>query len=155
MPEFQFSAKPPQDTQILLGFVRDDVGSEACRNAGVFFCHAVERDDAAPGGAGAPTDFCFDPFRSDLFVAYAQNRSAAWMAEIKEVRLVTAAERATELGSSESSMKAAYYYRFQLQNIQAVAYRDVSGLVQRRPGKPIARTLTEFAACPLAADPQL
>ena len=154
MPEFQFSAKPPQDTQILLGFVRDDVGSEACRNASVFFCHAVERDNTAPGEAGAPTDLSFDPFRSDLFVAYAQNRSAAWMAEVKEVRLVTAAERAAELGLSESSMKATYYYRFQLHSIQAVTCRDISGLVKRRPGKPIAKTLSEFVACPLAINPQ-
>lgn len=154
MPEFHFSAKPPHDTQILLGFVRDDMGSEAYRNAEVFFCHAVERDEAALGEAGAPTDLSFDPFRSDLFVPYTKNRSAAWMAEIIEVRLVTAAERATELGLSEPSMKAAYYYRFQLQNIQAIACRDVAGLVQRRPGKPIAITLSKFAACPLVINTQ-
>jgi hypothetical protein len=76
------------------------------------------------------------------------------MAEVKEVRLVTAAERAAELGLVESSMKAAYYYRFQLQGIQAIASRDVSGLVQRRLGKPIAKSLTEFAASLLATDPQ-
>jgi predicted component of viral defense system (DUF524 family) len=150
MPEFRFSAKPPQDTHVLLGFVRDDLGSEKCRNASVFFCHAVERDKAAPSEAGAPTDLSFDPFRTDLFIAYAQNRSEGWIAEVKGVRLVTAAERAAELGLSEASMKAAYYYRFQLHSIQAVACRDISGLVQRRPGKPIAKTLSEFVACPLA-----
>jgi hypothetical protein len=51
-------------------------------------------------------------------------------------------------------MKAAYYYRFQLQNIQAVACRGLAGLVQRRPGKPIAITLSKFAACPLVINPQ-
>ena len=72
------------------------------------------------------------------------------MAEVKGVRLVTSAARAAELGLPEASMKAAYYYRFQLHSIQAVACRDISGLVQRRPGKPIAKTLSEFVACPLA-----
>ena len=51
-------------------------------------------------------------------------------------------------------MKAAYYYRFQLQGIQAIASRDVSGLVQRRLGKPIVKSLTEFAASLLATHPQ-
>ena len=66
MSEFHFSAKPPQDTQVLLGFVRDEAGSEACRNANVFFCHAVEWNAATPGMAGTPTHLNFDPFRSDL-----------------------------------------------------------------------------------------
>jgi predicted component of viral defense system (DUF524 family) len=155
VPDFDFSIKPPQDTQVLLGFVRDEEGNDACRKASAFFCHAVERMADAPSVSGAPTALDFDPFRSDLFVAYAQNRSASWMAHVKEVRLVTAAQRAAELVLPESSMKAAYYYRFQLQDIQAINSRDVSGLVQHRPGKPIARTLAEFAACPSIPAPQL
>jgi|GEM_PF-295068 len=154
MTQFHTSTKPPQDTQVLLGYVRDEAGSEACRMANVFFCHAVERNPTAPDMAGAPTDLKFDPFRSDLFVAYSQHRSAAWVAEVQEVRLVSAAERAAEFGLPESAMKAAYYYRFQLANARDTAPRDVSVLVHRRPGKPIAKTLAEFAGCPLATASQ-
>src|SRR5262249_51854902 len=113
-----------------------------------FFCHAVEWDGDS-GEPGAPTDLGFDPFRSDLFVAYTRNISAQWIAEVQTVRLVTAAERAEELDLPAETMKAASYYRFQLQRIQPIARRDVSDLVHRRPGKPIARTLSEFATCPI------
>ena len=154
MPNFQSSAKPPKDTQVLLAFVRDEDGSEACRKTSVFFCHAVERNVAASWEPGAPTDLNFDPFRSDLFLAYAQNRSASWIAEVREVRLVTAAERAAELETTVADMKASYYYRFQLANIRDIAPHDVSELVYRRSGKPIAKTLSELAACPLAINRQ-
>jgi hypothetical protein len=46
-------------------------------------------------------------------------------------------------------MNAAYYYRFQLRGIQTIARRNVTSLVHHRPGKPIARLLSEFAACPI------
>jgi hypothetical protein len=151
--DFEFAAKPPKDTQLLLGFVREEQAAEACRNASVFFCHAVEWKAGAPrnpdgsGEPGTPTDLDFDPFRSDLFTAYCQNTTAPWVAVVKEVKLVTAAERADELHLRLNQMNAAYYYRFQLENIQTVSSRDVSPLVHRRPGKPIARPLSEFAFC--------
>ena len=147
--DFRFLAKPPSDTQVLLGFVRDEQGSEACREASVFFCHAVEWRADASSEPGTPTDLGFDPFRSDLFVAYAQNASAPWVAKVKDVRLVTAAERSHEVSQPLTNMKAAYYYRFQLYDIQDISRRDVAGLIHRRPGKPIARPLSEFATCPI------
>ena len=147
--DFDFSAKPPRDTQLLLGFVRDEQGSEACRQSSVFFCHAVEWKTDHSGEPGAPTDLDFDPFRSDLFVAYSRSTSASWLAAVQEVRLVTAAECAVERGQTLAEMKAAYYYRFQLHKIQPIARRNVAELVHRRPGKPIARTLSEFATCPI------
>ena len=147
--DFRFLAKPPSDTQVLLGFVRDEQGSEACREASVFFCHAVEWRADASSEPGTPTDLGFDPFRSDLFVAYAQNASAPWVAKVKQVRLVTAAERSHEVSQPLTNMKAAYYYRFQLYDIQDISRRDVAGLIHRRPGKPIARPLSEFATCPI------
>lgn len=152
--DFHFAAKPPQDTQMLLGFVRDEPGIEACRQAGVFFCHAVEWKRGAPrhqNGGGEPgdaTDLDFDPFRSDLFVAYTHRTSASWIASVGEIRLVTAAECARERGRPIVEMNAAYYYRFPLSAVQSVARRDVASLVRRRPGEPIGRTLSEFASCP-------
>lgn len=151
--DFQFPAKPPKDTQLLLGFVRDEQGAEACCKASVFFCHAVEWKSGIPrnpDGSGEPgptTDLDFDPFRSDLFTAYCQNTTAPWVAVVKEVKLVTAAERAQELQEPLTQMNAAYYYRFYLENIQTISRRNVSSLVHRRPGKPIARPLSEFADC--------
>lgn len=159
LADLQFPGKPPKDTQVLLGFVRGDPESEDCRKASVFYCHAVEwqhrASDPKPSHPvpGTPTDLDFDPFRSDLFVAYHQNTSAAWMAEVRDVKLVHANERARELGASPESMHAAYYYRFQLEAIQAIAPRAVDRLVSKRPGKPVARPLTEFAACPIAGSP--
>jgi predicted component of viral defense system (DUF524 family) len=161
MPDFPSPEDPPKDTQILLGFVRGKEDGDACRKVSIFFCHAVEWDKSEPRAStdpelrkpGAPTNLDFDPFRCDLFVAYNANDSASWMANIIDVRLVTAAERAREMKSELVKMKAAYYYRFQLTEIRDIAPRKVSTLVYRRPGKPIAKTLNDFAACPFANDP--
>ena len=147
------NSTPPKDTQVLLGFVRDEAAAEACRTASVFFCHAVEWNSDTPrhsdgsGEPGAPTDLNFDPFPSKLFVAYHRHTTSPWLAEVKAVKLVTAAERAEELHQSLTAMQAAYYYRFQLANIQPAPSKDVSVLVHHRPGKPIARRLSEFASC--------
>ena len=70
------------------------------------------------------------------------------MARVSVVKLVSAAERAREVGRELTEMKAAYYYRFQLAEIQPARARDVSIIVNRRPGRPIACALTHFAACP-------
>ena len=154
LPEFPASTKPPQDTQVLLGFVRDDKGAEACCLAAVFFCHAVEWKSQVVNEAGDPTDLQFDPFRSDCFVAYHAGKTSGWLAKVKEVKLVSAQERAEEMHQPVEDMKAAYYYRFQLEEIQVIAPRDVSPLVHRRPGKPIARSLSDFASCPVIATVQ-
>ena len=147
--DLKFSTKPPRDTQLVLGFIRDEQACEACRQACVFFCHAVEWMADDPSKPGAPTDLNFDPFRSDLFVAYSQNSSAPWLAGVKEVRLVTAAECALERGQPLTEMRAAYYYRFQLHQLRPIARRNVGTIVHRRPGRPVARTLSEFATCPI------
>ena len=155
--DFVFDAKPPKDTQVLLGFVRDQAGEQECHDRKIFFCHAVEwnprtpRDPDGSGTAGEPTQLGFDPFRSEIFVAYHQNRSAMWVAKVGEVRLVSAVERADEIGRALTEMKAAYYYRFQLGYIQPAQSRDVSEIIQRRPGRPIYCHLSDFAACPEAS----
>jgi len=56
-----------------------------------------------------------DPFRSDFFVAYHHGKSAAWVAKVREVKLVNAQERAGEIHRPLADMKAAYDYRFQLE----------------------------------------
>lgn len=148
--------KPPKDTQVLLGYVRDKQAAEDCRRTLTFFCHAVEWDEdvtrgaVGSGSAGKPTSLDFDPFKSDQFVAYQAGHTFAWMAEVTEVRLVTAAERATEVGRSLADMRAAYYYRFELRNITAGEVRDVSLLVAIRPSVPRQITLEKLAACPVA-----
>ena len=50
--DFAFDAKPPTDTQVLLGFVRDDEGARACHETGTFFCHAVEWSKEFPTEPG-------------------------------------------------------------------------------------------------------
>ena len=152
-PVVPVSGKPPKDTQVLLGYVRDQQASEDCRSTLTFFCHAVEWDKStAPAGvAGNPTSLDFDPFKSDQFVAYQAGRTFDWTAEVVEVRLVTAAERATEIERPLPEMKAAYYYRFQLRNPTAGVVRDISTLVAKRPGYPRQTTLEKLVACPLIA----
>ena len=147
--------KPPKDTQVLLGYVRDEKGAEDCRLTLTFFCHAVEWDKSVPRGAdgagkaGKPTALDFDPFKSDQFVAYQGGQTFAWMAAVVDVRLVTAEERATEIKRALPTMKAAYYYRFQLRNVSAGTVLDVSALVARRPSDPRQVTLEKLAACPV------
>jgi DNA mismatch endonuclease Vsr len=43
------------------------------------------------------------------------------------------------------------YYRFQLSQIEPAIRRDVSQLVCRRPGKPVACSISEFVMSPSAA----
>jgi predicted component of viral defense system (DUF524 family) len=140
--------RPPKDTQVLLGFVRGEDAALDCRNTLTFFCHAVEWKPDGFGKPGEATDLQFDPFRSDFFVAYYRRQTAGWVAKVKETRLVTAEERATEIGRPLTDMRAAYYYRFQLEDIQEMHPHDVSGLVAARPGKPRACRASEFALCP-------
>jgi predicted component of viral defense system (DUF524 family) len=146
-------SKPPRDTQVLLGFVRDSGSAEDCRSNSVFFCHAIEwksdlsRNDDGSGEPGRPTDLDYDPFRAEVFIAYSRNLSAPWLAIIKEVKLVTAKDRAEELDQPPTGMKAAYYYRIQLEKIHDTCSRDVSSLVYRRPGKPVLCSLAEFGLC--------
>ncbi|HTJ79798.1 MAG TPA: DUF2357 domain-containing protein [Rariglobus sp.] len=149
------SGKPPKDTQVLLGYVRDQQAAEDCRSTLTFFCHAVEWDKSTvrsadgSGVAGKPTSLDFDPFKSDRFVAYQAGCTFDWMAEVVEVRLVTAIERATEVKRSLPEMRAAYYYRFQLRNPSPGIVRDVSALVAKRPSDPRQITLEKLAACPV------
>jgi hypothetical protein len=151
--DFPFEKKPPMDTQVVLGFVRGDAEAEYCYQTETFFCHAVEWDKSvarSSDGSGKPgetTDIDFDPFRSDLFVAYHQNHSTAWVAEVSHVKLVSAEERALEMGRELNEMQAAYYYRFQFAKIRPAKRRDLLRIISRRPGKPIAVSLTEFASC--------
>jgi predicted component of viral defense system (DUF524 family) len=153
---FTFDAKPPKDTQVLLGFIHDAGGADACRDTKTFFCRAVEwskissRSPDGSGASGEPSNLGFDPFRSDLLVTYHRARSTPWVAKVIEVRLVAAAERAAEIGRNLKEMNASYYYRFQLGDFHATQSRDVSSIVQRRPGKPVACRLNDFAACPAA-----
>ena len=142
--------RPPKDTQLLLGYVRGEDAAQDCRNTHTFFCHAVEWKTDASGEPGDATDLQFDPFRSDFFVAYYRRQTGGWVAKVKEVKLVTAQERAAEVGRQLTDMHAAYYYRFQLEDIQEIAPRDVTDLVAHRPGKPVARRVSEFALCPVA-----
>lgn len=151
-PAVPAAGKPPKDIQVLLGYVPDEKTADAYKSALTFFCHAVDWTDPKQhacdglGKPGAPTDLKFDPFKSDQFVAYQANRTFPWMAEVEEVHLVTAAERATELKRPLTEMRAAYYYRFQLKNIIAANVRDVSAFVMKRPGKPIQVSLHSLVA---------
>jgi len=154
--EFSLAGKPPRDAQILLGFVRDKSGAYACKSTKTFFCHAVEwkkgtvRKSDGSGEPGEPTELDFDPFRSDVFVPYYQNTAADWVAKVLEVKIVTAKDRAIETVRQLTEMKAAYYYRFTLSEIEHTVRRDISHLVQRRPGKPVASNLSEFVRSPRA-----
>jgi hypothetical protein len=154
-PTVPTTGKPPKDTQVLLGYVRDQAAADDCRKALAFFCHAVEWDKSVPrgadgsGAAGKPTPLDFDPFKSDQFVAYQAGRTFNWTAEVVEVRLVTAADRATEIKRTLPEMRAAYYYRFQLRNASGVPVRDVSTVVAKRPSDPRQITLEKLAACPV------
>jgi hypothetical protein len=115
--------------QVLLGFIHDTGGADACRDTKTFFCHAVEWSKISPrspdgsGASGEPSNLDFDPFRSDLLVTYHRARSAPWVAKVLEVRLVAAAERAAEIRRNLREMNASYYYRFQLGDLYATQSR--------------------------------
>lgn len=143
--------RPPKDTSLVLGFVRQAEDPEVYRAIQVFFCHAVEwLDGSLPPGErlpGAATKLSFDPLRAELLGVFQGKVTAPWLAKVLEVRIVSASERALELGRSIESMKAAYYYRIKLGDFLDEPQRDVSGLVGPRPSLPIACTLAKLAGC--------
>ena len=144
--------KPPKDASVVLGFLREGDDPEAYRAAGVFFCHAVEWENAGhlpleDRKAGAPTSLGFDPLRADWLAVFQKKITAPWLGKVENARIVTAADRAKELKRDVSAMKAAYYYRIQFGNCHDDPPRDVSRLVGPRPSKPIACTLAELANC--------
>lgn len=143
----QFENLPPKDTSVLLGWVRDDTAADDCRTTLTFFCHGVEWDKTIPGKPGAATVLEFDPFRCHLFVAFNSNRTYAWLADIEEVKLVTAEARAAELKRPLSSMRAAYYFRVKLKNIRSAERRTINHLVPKRPSVPGSCRLSELALC--------
>lgn len=144
-------ACPPKDTSLVLGFVRRGEDPEVYRSNRVFFCHAVEwldgsmpPDERTPGAA---TRLGFDPLRADLLGVYQEKVTAPWLAKVMEIRIVSAHDRALELGRSPESMKAAYYYRFQLGDFLDEMRRDVDGFIRAREGKPFGCTLADLARC--------
>jgi hypothetical protein len=152
-------AKPPKDASVVLGFLREGDDPEAYRAAGVFFCHAVEWEDAAlppeDRRAGAPTKLGFDPLRADWLAVFQKKITAPWLGKVENVRIVTAAERAGELKRDVSSMRAAYYYRIQFGHCHEEPPRDVSRIVGPRPSKPVGCTLAELAKCrPVKLEPE-
>lgn len=139
--------RPPVDTHIVLGYLRPDEDPDEYRNKGVFYCHAVERDST--GDPGKPTPLNFDPFRAELIGVFQKNVSAPWLGKVREVKMVTAAERAAELGRPESGMRAAYYFRFAYDDCADEPPRDVSSIVPPRPSKPVGCTLAQLGQCKL------
>jgi hypothetical protein len=137
--------RPPVDTHIVLGYLRPDEDPEDYRKNGVFYCHAVERDSA--GDPGKPTPLNFDPFRAELIGVFQKNTTAPWIGKVREVKMVTAAERAAELGRSESGMRAAYYFRFAFDDCSDEPPRDVASIVPPRPSKPVGCTLAQLGRC--------
>lgn len=144
-------SRPPKDTSLVLGFVRSGEDPEIYRSNRVFFCHAVEwLDDSLPIESrrpGAATKLGFDPLRAELLGVYKGKVTAPWLAKVLEVRIVSAADRAQELGRTLESMKAAYYYRIQLGDFHDEPSRDLSQLIKSRAAKPFACTLADLARC--------
>jgi hypothetical protein len=142
------TSSPPKDTSVVLGYLREDANPDEYRANGVFYCHAVEWDEHAnPRKPGRPTRLKFDPFRADLLGVFQRNVSAPWLGTVREVRMVTAAERASELGLTEDEMHAAYYFRFAFDNCSDEPSRDVSSIVPPRPSRPVGCTLADLGRC--------
>jgi predicted component of viral defense system (DUF524 family) len=137
--------RPPADTHVVLGYLRPDENPNDYRSKGVFYCHAVEWDTA--GEPGKPTRLNFDPFRADLLGVFQKNVTAPWIGKVREVKMVTAADRAAELGRSANEMKAAYYFRFSFDNCSDEQPRDVASIVSPRPSKPVGCTLAQLGQC--------
>ena len=143
--------RPPKDTVVVLGYVRPGEDPEHYRSRGVFFWHAVEwldggfpPEERTPGHA---TKLGFDPMRADLLGIYQGRVSVPWLAKVVGVRIVSAHARADELGRPFETMKAAYYFRMELDDFLDEPPRDVSSLIGPRPGKPVVCTLAQLAEC--------
>lgn len=137
--------RPPVDTHIVLGYLRPDENPADYRMKGVFYCHAVERD--VEGNPGKPTPLNFDPFRAELIGLFQQKETAPWLGRVREVKMVTSAQRAAELGRPEVEMRAAYYFRFAFDDCYDEPPRDVASVVPLRPSKPVGCTLAQLGQC--------
>lgn len=139
------NGRPPLDTHIVLGYIRPSENPADYRVKGVFYCHAIERDGV--GNPSKPTPLNFDPFRAELIGLFQKNKTAPWLGKVREVKMVTAAERAAELGHPEPEMRAAYYFRFAFDDCFDEPPRDVSSIIQLRPSKPVGCTLAQLGQC--------
>jgi len=140
--------RPPKDSSVVLGYLRPDENPDDYRARGVFYCHAVEWEkDLNSCKPGKPTRLEFDPFRAELLGVFQKKVAAPWLAKIRDVKMVTAAERAAELGRPENAMRAAYYYKFTFEDPFDELPRDVSSIVPVRPSQPVGCTLAQFAGC--------
>lgn len=137
--------RPPADTQVFLGYVPLDEDPEEFRTRGVFYCHAIEQ--CSNGNPGTATDLDCDPLRAEILGLYQNKQTVSWMAQVTDVRIVSASERARELGRLEQDMRAAYYFRISFENPFDEPPRDVALLVGPRPGKPVGCTLARLAGC--------
>lgn len=145
------ASKPPKDVTVVLGFVRSQEDAGMYRQRSAFFWHAIEWEDSSlppnervPGHA---TKLGFDPMRADFLGIYRNGVSEPWIARVIDVKIVSAESRASELEQTIDSMKAAYYYRIALGDFIEYPSLDVKNLVGKRPGKPIACSMADFAAC--------
>ena len=140
----------------MLGYVENEGDALLSQKTQAFFCPAVEWEVSAVGDdvtlrtPGEASDLQFDLFSSEFFIAYYGQQTASWVAQVKEVKLVAAQERATEIGCSLEDIHAAYYYRFQLEEIQEIASREVSTLILNCSNKSRVCRVSEFALCPLS-----
>jgi hypothetical protein len=137
---------------VVLGFLREENDPEAYRTRGVFFCHAVEWENAGPlppeeRKPDVPTSLGFDPLRADWLAVFQKKVTAPWLGKVENVRIVTADDRAKELKRDLSTMKAAYYYRIQFEHSHEEPPHDVTPLVGPRPSKPVVCSLAELARC--------
>ena len=147
--------RPPKDTQLLLGYVKNKNDAFLCQKTQAFFCPAVEWKVSSVGEGGPlrvpgeASDLQVDLLSSHFFIAYYRQQTASWVAKVKEVKLVGARERATEIGWALPDISAAYYYRFQLEKIQEIPSREISTLIANYPNKSRICRVSEFALCPL------
>jgi len=145
------TGKPPKDITVVLGFIRSQEDAEMYRKMSTFYWHAIEWNDPTLPPAervpGQATQLGFDPMRADYLGIYRRGITESWIARVVDVRIVSAETRANELKQPLQSMNAAYYYRLELTDFIELPSRDIKKLVGKRPGKPIACSMADLAAC--------
>jgi hypothetical protein len=125
--------------------LRSNASASDCRVQKTCYCHAIEWNGA--GLPGKPAHLDLERFSAELLCVSRKGASSPWIATLKSVRLVSAAERAKHLKKPQKDMRAAYYIEFVLDEFHDHSARDVSSLVPTRFSGPIFCNLADLVRC--------
>jgi hypothetical protein len=120
----------------VLGYVRPGQAGFV-RRRGRFYFYAVDKKTGATRNYDRPV------FHAKYFIGHNKQKTLPWFAEVKSVKLESAAQIARLTGRDQSQVGAAFYYLMELGASLECPQIPVSGIVKKRGGEPVILSMHE------------